>query len=446
MKRCISLFVGLFLLLAGSTSVFASGFALIEQSVSGLGNAFSGGAASAEDATTVFFNPAGMTRLEGQQFVAGAHVIVPSTKFSYSTATNSSGNPLGTNNGGDGGVVGLAPNLYYTNKLNNKIYVGLGINAPFGLSTKYDKDWVGRYHAVESDVLTININPSLAYKATDKLSVGAGFNVQYIDATLSSMVDGRGLLAPAPAAAFSTPTTDIFVENKADDWSLGYNVGLLYEFNDATRLGFAYRSEIKHKLEGTTKSQLPPAFAASPLAQALFPTNQGVNGKIILPASASLSLFHQLNDKVAIMADISWTEWSSFKKLMLNFEGDGIGGKPNTTTTENWDDTWRYSVGATYQATEALALRTGIAFDETPISDEYRTPRIPGEDRLWIALGAGYKLSENLLLDAAYAHLFVSDSKMQKLVSTPEDTTRGTVIGEFENAVDIASIQISYKF
>jgi len=440
-KKTSLFLLGLILLLASSSAVYASGFALIEQSVSGLGNAFAGGAASADDASTIFFNPAGMTLHDGQQVVSAAHVIVPSAKFTASATTppvNSSGSTLGTNNGGDGGVTGLAPNLYYTKQLNDKYFIGIGINAPFGLATKYDRGWVGRYHAVESDVMTININPSIAYKVNDKFSVGAGFNIQYIEATLSSMVDGRGLVPTAVSSA----ATDVYVENNADDWSYGYNLGFMYEFTDDTRIGFAYRSEIKHKLEGDTTTQVPAALAA---AGALFP-NQGVNGKITLPASASLSIFHQLNKKLAVMSDISWTEWSSFKELTLNFEGAGIGLQPSTTTTENWDDTWRYSVGASYQATEELLLRTGLAYDQTPISDAYRTPRIPGEDRFWVAFGCGYQFTEALGLDFAYTHLFVKDSKMQKFTATPEDTTRGTVVGEFENKVDIVSAQLTYNF
>ncbi len=447
-KKSSAILIGLTLLLAGNTTVFASGFALIEQSVSGLGTAFSGGAASAEDASTIFFNPAGLTRLEGQQVVSALHIIVPSAKFKPSTTTpavNAAGNSLGTNDSGDAGVTGMAPNLYYANKLNQNLSVGLGINAPFGLATKYDKDWIGRYHAVESDVLTVNINPSIAYKVTDKLSIGAGVNAQYIEATLSSMADGRTLIG----SPFSSSATDVYVENVADDWSYGYNLGLLYEFSAATRLGFAYRSEIKHKLEGTTTTQLPTAFASNLTAQALF-AKQGVHGEITLPASASLSLFHQLTEKLAVTADVSWTEWSSFEELTLNFEGAGIGTKMSSTTTENWDDTWRYSAGATYQATDKLVWRMGVAFDETPISDEYRTPRIPGEDRLWLAFGAGFQISESLVLDVAYAHLYVPDSKMEKYAMdeglTDEDITRGTVVGEFENQVDIISAQLSYRF
>ncbi|MFO7983199.1 MAG: outer membrane protein transport protein [Desulfuromonadales bacterium] len=439
---------------------FSSGFAIIEQSVSGLGGAFSGGAASAEDASTIFFNPAGMTLLEGQQVVAGAHVIVPSAEFEAETAENAiAGTPLadvpgantslGTNNGGDGGVTAVVPNFYYSNKVNDKLSFGLGVNAPFGLTTEYDKDWVGRYHAVDSEVMTLNINPAVAYRVNEQLSVAAGVSIQYIDVTLSSMVDGGLGVFEATGDTNLLPLAsntdyDVFVENKADDVGYGFNLGLLYEFSQDTRMGFSYRSEIEHTVEGDVNTTVPDTLIPFG-GETLFP-DQGVNGDITLPAVASLSVYHELSDKLALMADLSWTGWSSFDKLTINFEGAGLAGRDSSTTTENWDDTWRYSAGAAYQATEALLLRTGVAFDETPISDEYRTPRIPGEDRTWVTVGAGYQLSESLTLDCAYAHIFVSDSKMEKDASDPEDAARGTVVGEFENSVDIASVQLAYSF
>lgn len=455
-EKISTILAGLTLLLAASSTVFASGFALIEQSVSSLGNAFAGGAANAEDASTIFFNPAGMILLEGKQVIAGAHVIVPSTKFTAKIATNVFGGSLGTNNSGNAGKAGVVPNLYYSQKMTEKLALGIGINAPFGLSTKYDKDWVGRYHAVESDLKTVNINPAFAYQATEKLTVGAGINIQYIDATLSSMADGGLVNMNLPAAlggpdalglgaaGISNPAYDVLAENSADALNYGYNLGLLYQFSESTRLGLAYRSQIKHKLEGEVKTTVPAALA--PIG-VLF-AEQNINGSITLPASASLSLYHRVNDKLALMGDISWTQWSSFDKLTINFEGFfGIAGQSNSTTTENWDDTWRYSVGATYKINDKLLLRTGIAYDETPISDGYRTPRIPGNDRLWVALGCGYQVLDNLGLDFAYTHLFVDDAKMEKsAVPGTEDESRGTVVGEFENSVDIASIQLNYKF
>jgi len=432
-KKCSVPLIGLTLLLATAATSLASGFAIIEQSVSGLGNAFSSGSANAEDASTIFFNPAAMTLLDEPQVTAAGHIIVPKAEFTASTAVNKNNLSLGTNNSDNAAKIAFVPNLYYATKINDKLSAGIGIFAPFGFTTEYDQDWVGRYHAIESNVMTININPSIAYKATDKLSVGFGISAQYMDVTLSSMVDATGGAAPG--------AMDVFVNNEADDWGYGFNLGFLYEFNKDTRTGFHYRSQITHKVKGTTTTAVP-----NPALKAVFP-DQGVHGSITLPASASLSVFHQATEKLAFMADVTWTEWSTFDKLVIVFEGTGLAGSQASPTTENWDDTWRYAVGASYQATEKLLLRTGLAYDETPIPDAYRTPRIPGEDRFWVALGFGYQFTESLNLDFAYSHLFVNDSKMQKVATIgTEDENRGTVIGEFENAVDIVSTQISYKF
>ncbi len=452
-RKCLSLLLGLALLVATSSTVFASGFAIVEQSVSGLGVSFAG-AVSGDDASSMFFNPASISLIDGQQAVAGVHVIFPSTEFSKTTATNALGQNISGGDGGDGGVTALVPNLYYSNKLNEKWSIGLGINAPFGLATDYNKTWVGRYHAKESDVATININPVVAYKPIEQLTLAVGVSAEYMDVTLSSMVDG-GLVAfslshqnPALIPIVSNTDYDVFAENKADDWAFGFNLGLMYEFTKDTRLGLAYRSEIKHKLEGDVKTKTPQELSAvlGPYTGLLFPDKQDIHGDITLPATASISLFSQITDRFALMGDVTWTGWSSFDELTIYFEGNGIAGQSSTTTTEEWDDTWRYSLGATFQATEALLIRAGVAYDETPISDDYRTPRIPGEDRFWVSLGAGYQFTDRLAMDVAYAHLFVDDSKMQKYVTTPEDTARGTVVGTFENSVDIASIQFTYSF
>lgn len=453
-QRYVALMAGLALLVpAGFAS--ASGFALIEQSASGLGTAYAGGAAAAEDASTVFFNPAGMVLLNGQQVSGMLHYIIPSATFSKDTAQNVVGAPLSGGEGGDAGVGKLIPNLFYTAKLNNDLAVGLGISTPFGLVTDYDKTWVGRYHAVTSDVMTININPSIAYKINDQFSIGAGLNAQYMQAELSSMVDfglaaylqtGNAALLPA----VSNPNADILGNLKGDSWGFGYNLGLLYTPTKDTRIGLAYRSKVKQSLEGdATFTQQNASYLTtlglSATASAMF-ANQDITADISLPASASLSAYHRINPAWAVMADISWTQWSSFDKLIVNFEGS-LATQPSVTT-ENWRDTWRFSAGATYNPTQQLTLRTGIAYDQAPVPDaEHRTPRIPDNNRFWIALGGGYKLSERISFDLGYAHLFVRDADINK-TATPgtEDAARGTLVGTYSDHVDIISTQFNYKF
>ncbi len=438
------------ILLLPATSVFASGFAIIEQSVSGLGTAFSTGSATAEDASGMYFNPATMTQIKGQQIVSGLHVIIPSADLTVTEATspgiviNPAFGSISGDNGVNGGVTGIVPNLYYVNNLGTGLAFGLGINAPFGLATEYNKTWIGRYHAVESDVMSLNINPAIAFKVTDKLSVGAGFNIMYMDVTLSSMVNGGLAAFSATSGAIGTPNAtsdDIFVENKADSWAYGTNFGLTYQLFESTRLGLAYRSKITQNLEGTTRTDVPTSVSI--LAAAF--SDQNVNGRIDLPASASLSINQRVNDKLVLLGDVSWTDWSSFQDLTLNFEGAGLGGNTSTTTVENWNDSWRYSIGATYQYNDALRLRCGVAYDQTPIPDSaHRTPRIPGEDRTWVTLGTGYKFSDRFSGDFAYAHLFVDDSKLD--LSLADNPSAGSLVGSSENSVDIASVQLTYSF
>jgi len=171
--------------------------------------------------------------------------------------------------------------------------------------------------------------------------------------------------------------------------------------------------------------------------------NQDLKGDITLPATASLSGYHRINPEWAVMADVTWTEWSSFEELVIEFEG----GLPNSVTTEKWEDSWRYSAGATFAPVDRLELRLGLAYDETPIPDSHhRTPRIPGNDRFWTAFGVGYQLTEELDLDFGYAHLFVRDARISKGLSDPENLSRGSLQGEYDSSVDIASLQLTYSF
>ena len=217
----------------------------------------------------------------------------------------------------------------------------------------------------------------------------------------------------------------------------------------------SYLSEVEHDVEGDAEFDVPVSYLAGVAASDASLTNlhlfaagvfsdQGAYGTITLPQNAQLSVYHQINEKWAAMADVMWTGWSSFDVLEINFEGT-LASNPSVTT-ENWDDNWRYSAGATFSPNETLTFRGGLAYDETPISDEYRTPRIPGNDRLWVAFGGGYQMG-NWSFDAAYAHLFVDDSKINK-IATPgsEDESRGTLIGTYENSVDIISVEASLKF
>lgn len=438
-RRLLPLAAAAAVVLPGAQALGA-GFAIYEQSVSGLGNAFAGGSAAAEDATTVFYNPAGLTRLPGQQGVVGLHAI--RTHFEFDNKGSShllqpiTGEGLTGDNGGDGGTWGFVPNAYYSLRLDSGWAFGLGVNAPFGLVTDYDNGWVGRYHGLKSDVLSVNINPSAAYKIGRHLSVGVGASAMYMRAELSNAVDFGTLLA----AAGGTPQRDDGKATlEADDWAYGFNVGLLWEFNENTRAGIHYRSQVEQKLEGDADFEVPSDMQAilTGLGSAAF-QDTDASGKITLPATLSLSLYHNYGGKLAVMADATWTQWSEFDELRIKFDNPA---QPDAVTTEDWNDTWRLSVGATYSVTPQWPVRCGLAFDASPVPGaKHRTPRLPDNDRYWLSLGTGYRVSDWFSFDLAYTHLFVDDGKTA-MEPAGENELRGGLQGDWDNSGDIFSAQ-----
>jgi len=391
-------------MMAMSGTAFASGFALIEMSASGMGNAFAGGAAVAEDASTIFFNPAGMSRLEGNQVVAAIHAINPSAKFSGTGG-------VGGTDGGDAGGLAFVPNAYLSMSAKPGLKLGLGINAPFGLQTEYDSDWKGRMLGIKSKIETVNINPSAAYQVNEVLSVGVGVDYQHIKGELTSF-------------AGATPPGTAIIKGSDNAW--GYNLGILYDAGSGTRFGIAYRSAISYTMKGTAE------FSPGP----------GPNGPIRLdikmPDSLSFSSFHQYNEKWDVMADATWTGWGSLKSLDVLYDS----GTTLSSTLENWKNTWRVSVGASHHYNEKWTSRFGVAFDQAPVSDAFRTVRVPDNDRTWLSFGGQYKTSKVSAVDFGYSHLFVKDSTINSTGIGPGPA----LIGTYKNSVDILSVQYSYNF
>jgi long-chain fatty acid transport protein len=420
----------------------AAGFMLFEQSGSGLGNAFAGGAAAAEDASTVFLNPAGLTRLPGQQFAVAVHAIQPVFEFDNQGSTIFNGQPLRGTEGGNAGELAIVPNLYYAMDLTPRLKFGLGVNVPFGLKTEYSDQSIARYHAIKSEVTTANINPSLAFKVNDLVSIGGGVNYQRITAELTNAIDfgsicfvtpGLGA-GPCTALGITPQNRDGKVKLEANDGSWGYNVGVLFTLPQETRIGIHYRSSIEHTLEGSAKfASVPAVFAASPVFR-----NGDVKASIKLPETISLSSFQQLNPTWALMGDITWVRWSRFDELRARF----ANGAPDNVTPENWDDSYRVSLGINYQASDAWKIRAGVAYDDSPVSTTFRTPRIPDDDRIWVALGASFKASKQSTLDIGYVHIFLNGDADLNLRSP----TAGNLRGEYDGYVDILSVQFTHTF
>lgn len=433
----------------------AAGFQLFEQSVSGLGTSFASTAA-AEDASTVWWNPAGMSYLSGGNFTLGGHIIKPTAKFKNQDSRTllplPNGLPMSGGNGGDAGGIALLPNLYYTHSLTDRFSLGIGVNAPFGLTTEYDDDWVGRYHALKSALTVININPAVSWKINDSFSVGGGINLQYAKAELGSAVDFSTVcLARVPAATcasqgLATPG-NVARDGKAtvegDNWGYGFNLGLMWQIVPSTRIGLAYRSSVSQDLEGDIKyKNVPALFTAIPQLNAAF-SNTDAKAGVDLPESVSLGLHSQIDESWAVMADLTWTKWSRFEELRVKFDS----GARDSVTTEKWDNSYRVAVGGSYKPTSAWTLRAGVAYDKSPVPDEFRTPRIPDQDRTWLSFGANWKVSQNGSLDFGYAHIFVKDASLNLSAADAENNARGTLRGEYSNpSVDIVSVQYNHRF
>ncbi|MDE2310222.1 MAG: outer membrane protein transport protein [Betaproteobacteria bacterium] len=404
-------------LAAVSGTAAASGFALIEQSASGLGNAYAGGAASAEDASTIFYNPAGMSRLSGKQIAVAVNAIKPSAKFSDTGSALPAPRPL-NGNGGDAGSLGLVPNAYFSMEATPAMHVGLGINAPFGLQTQYDANWIGRFQAIKSKIETINLNPSVSYKLNDAVSIGAGLNYQRITGELTSAVN----LVVAEGASSVT----------GSDAAWGFDLGAMFNVSPQTRVGVAYRSRIKYNISGSVVFTGGVPAANGPITLA-----------ITTPDSFSASAFHQLSDKWDIMGDASWTGWSVLQQLnVVRTTGASI-----LTVQENWRDTWRVSVGANYHYNDQWLARVGIAYDQTPVSDAFRTARIPDGNRTWLSVGGQCKPNKESAVDIGYAHLFVSNASISDLQGATAFTPgKGNLVGNYSNSVDILSVQYTHSF
>ena len=434
-----------------STNLNASGFFVAEHSASGMGSAFAGASAIAEDASTTYFNPAGLSKLEGKQVIFGLHYISVSSEFSNNGSTSLTTAPLsGTND--DGSTSPFIPNFYYAKKLNDKWNFGFGVTVPFGNSSEYTDTWVGRYHATKSEIHTINLNPSASYKVNDKLSVGFGVNVQYIEATLANKLDTAAICNGAPfaaacagaglsPAAIGDASFDSNQSLTGDDWSLGWNVGLLYDISNATRIGLAYRSNVKHALEGSVDFTMNANLQAilDAVAPTLF-TDTGISAGVDLPETLSLSLYHAVDSKWSILADATWTKWSRFDKIVIDFSNPI---QSSSIIPENWENSVRYSFGVNYKPDSKWIYRAGVALDETPItSSDDITPRIPDNDRIWLSLGFGNKVSDSYSYDVGYSHLLFDD-----IVTTNTDASFGhTLVGSYAVNVDIFSAQFNWKF
>lgn len=413
----IILAAGVAALCLSATTANAAGFQLKEQSSSLQGTAFAGASAKADDLSTMFFNPAGLTRLDNSTQVSlTASYILPSAKFDAASAAG--GIPtLADNNGGDAGVGALVPSFYGMMDLGlgDKWRTGISVNTPFGLSTSYKAGWVGRYHALDSELMTINIAPTVAYKINDQFSVGGNVQVQHATARLTANT------------ALGGPES--FNKLSGDDTAFGWGLGAMWEPTDDTRVGVNYRSRIVHKLDGEVNVR---TAGGAPVL------STGAKAGLTTPDILSAGLVHDLNDKWSVMGEVAWTNWSLFDDLTVVSDA----GATLQSVDESWDDTLFFSVGAEYKHTPEWTFRGGLAYDQSAVDTEHRTFRIPETDRIWTSLGASYNLNPATSIDMNYTYIHAMDAR----ISETSVSGGGVVTGEFDANVNIATVGVNFKF
>jgi long-chain fatty acid transport protein len=425
----------------------ATGYGVGHESITGAGTAYAGGAAAALDASTIHYNPAGMSLLDHNELQLGTQIIMPTIRFENQGSTIFDGSPLTGTNSGNGGKLAVVPNFYYVRKLDDRISYGIGVTAPWGLVTNYDADWLGRYNEIKTSLRVANVNPSLSYKVTEQLSVGVGFNVQYGIGKLRQAIDFgtvcAGAISPAVCSGgfgLEPQQDDGYGKVVGKDWGFGYNLGILYQPFEDFRVGAHYRSHVKLKFGNGKVHFDVPANARAFLGVAGIPTaftDTSASFNLTMPEQASISAFYKFDPRWAVMSDLTWTRWSRFDALVITF------GEPNTPTNTlqtQWLDVYRFALGSEFYYSDALTLRAGYAYDQSPIRDAFRGPGIPDSNRHVASVGLSYKISDSLTADVSYQHLFFDKGRANRVSAT------GSFLrGVFDVNVDVIGLGFRWK-
>lgn len=386
---------------AFATQTYAAGFQLSEQSAIQMGRAMAGAGVVGDDLSAVHYNPAGMTLLSGTRMQATGTWVAVNLDYEGDSGQSENGRLKGQ----------IIPAGFITHQINDSLWAGLGLTVPYGMGTEYGEGWEGKSRGTESMILTFDINPNLAWKVNEKLSVGGGISLQYAKAEL-----GMGM-GPMQANV------------KGDSWAWGWNVGLMFQPVETVRLGLAYRSHIAHNAEGHTDVKGPLNLTSD------------MKVRIKTPDTVTLSASWEATDALRLSGTARWSKWSNFRSLNVQ-NLDLAGTKLGTTVVENnWDDTWFFSVGADYKLNGQWTVRGGVAYDQGPVENQYRMAVIPDTDRVWFSGGASYKYTDNLTFDFGATYIKgVGDTDLY-------DKVGGKKIGEFKSLDSyIFSAQMQYLF
>ncbi|MET3134219.1 long-chain fatty acid transport protein [Oxalobacteraceae bacterium GrIS 1.11] len=465
-------------LAAMSSAAQASGYRFGSQSVSSQGTADANGA-EATDASTVFYNPAGLSRLEGTQIIGGATVVVPHSTYTDTGSTGFTGTSTNGTPAKDYAPDSVtAPSLYGSMKINDQWSVGAGLFVPYGAKLDYGNSWSGRYAITNIKLEAVTINPSVSFKLDQHHAFGFGVSAEHMKAELGQAVDVPGSVAflskfaPGAAAAFiggvakaAGPAaagaaaqalgtaSDGHASMDGQDWGYGFNLGYLFTLDESTRFGLAYRSSVSHKLKGDTIWDFSQSSNNPAVNQFLSAASGKVNSKALVelrtPETVSANIFHQFDAKWAAMADLTWTRNSRLQNLDIQFPPTAEG---NEEIRQQWKNTFRLSLGGNYRYNDNVLLRAGFAYDQAPVRNaELTHAALPDSDRYQFSLGANYKFNANSSIDLAYSYMdFKNASINYTNACSPVmagctgngETTRGL----YKTRLQLLGIAYNYKF
>ncbi|UQA50571.1 outer membrane protein transport protein [Vibrio sp. ED002] len=414
-------------LLSTSGVANAAGFQLAEYSATGLGRAYAGEAAMADNAGAQWRNPAMLTYLEGTQVSVGAIYVNPNIDVDGTSTFVNGSNKASSHDFAHDAVI---PNFYLSHQYNDKFAIGLAFGTNYGMETDLGKDFAAANFGNQASVTSMEANLNAAYKLNEAVSIGGGIRYIIADGSIGAVMPPQmGLVKP-------TLPGQTLKYMEGDDTAWGWQVGTAWQINDNNRIGFAYKSAVDLTLEGHANG-----LAFNPVNPN---AKKAGSMDLTLPATAELASFHQLNDQLAVHASINWTDWSSFKELVADFPDSS-----DLIKSENWEDNYRFAVGTTYKLDQKWTLRSGVAYDMSAVDDKYRTTTIPETDRLWLSVGASYEWSKNLTLDAGFTYIFAKDAP----ISEPRDASDneaavfgGAFEGEVTGNVWLIGVQANYKF
>lgn len=417
-----------------STTASAAGFQLAEYSATGLGRAYAGEAAMADNASAQWRNPAMLTYLEGTQVSVGAIYVDPNLDVD-GTVTH----PTGSYNASSKDFANSAviPNFYLSHQINEQWFAGFAAGTNYGMETELDKDFAASHFGNEAAVTTMELNANVAYKLNEQFSFGGGIRYIIAEGHFGATAPNHAIIPDGSGGYQSIAGQTLkYMEGDTTDW--GWQLGAAWQINDDHRIGAAYKSEVDLTLKGHAEGL---GFGLAP--------NQKRNGSMDLPLPATFELasYHQLTEQWAMHASFNWTNWSAFEKLEANLNGVT---EPSMVKVENWEDNYRFAVGTTYQINTKLALRSGIAYDTSAVSDRNRTITIPETDRTWLSIGASYDLTKQFTLDGGFTYIIAKDADITESRGYESDDIAEAIGGQFVGTttgdVWLLGIQANYTF